>query len=203
MAAEKDFIIEQGKTFAHVLRWEAPPYIYKAISGISQGAPAIVTSVAHGVPDGWRVAIVSVKGMKEINATVAPPAAAAFRRATRIGADSIELNDVNSSEYTAYVSGGFVQYLTPVDLTGFTARMKIKSKEGVVLASTEAGDTPLDVITVAIDTALKTITVTISASATAAFSWTKGLYDLEMVSPGGVVTAILKGKIQVTKEITT
>ena len=39
--------------------------------------------------------------------------------------------------------------------------------------------------------------------ATEAMAWTSGAYDLELVSPGGVVTALLEGAVQVSSEITT
>lgn len=203
MAANKDFVIEQGKTFQHVLRWEAPPYVYKPITGITQTLPCRVTAVGHGLKDGWRTAIVSVKGMTQINSANSPPKAGDFMRATYVDVDTIELNDVNSADFKPWISGGYLQYLTPVDMTGYTARMQIKDKVGgIVLASTEAGDTPLNIISITIDNAAKTISVIISATATAALIWTKGVYELEMVS-GGVVTALLVGKITVTKEVTT
>lgn len=201
----KDFEITRGKTFQQRIRWETPPYIYKPITSISQGAPAIVVATAHGVPDGWRIAVVSAKGMTKINASNNPPETSDYLRATVIDADTIELNDVNSADYKPHIaSTGFVQYLTPMDLAGFTARMQIKNKVGGnVLASSLAGDSPLDVITIAIDNAEKTITVTISATATAAFAWSKGVYDLEMVSGTGVVTALLSGIISISTEVTT
>ena len=199
MAATKDFVVEQGKTFQHILRWEAPPYIYKAITGVTQAGPVRITAVGHGVPEGWRVAVVSVKGMTEINAENDPPKTSEFKRATVVDTDHIELNEVNSSGFKAYVSGGYVQFLTPVDMTGFTARMSIKDKVGgteLLSLTTENGG-------ITIDAAAHTISLFISASATAALSWTKGVYDLEMVSSGGIVTGLLVGKISVMKEVTT
>ena len=110
---------------------------------------------------------------------------------------------MNSADYKAYVSGGFLQYLTPVDLTSYTARMQIKDKVGgTVLASTEVGNAPLDIITITIDNVTKTISMLIAATDTEAIVWTKGVYELEMVA-AGVVTALLVGKITVTREITT
>ena len=35
------------------------------------------------------------------------------------------------------------------------------------------------------------------------FTWKTGVYDLEMVSAAGAVTAILTGKVSVTREVTT
>lgn len=206
MAATKDFVIEQGKTFSQVIRWEAPPVAYKLITAITQTAPARITAAAHGIPSGWRVAVVSVKGMTQINAEASPPKDKDYHVATIIDVNTVELNDVNAADFKPYVSGGYLQYNTPVDLAGFTARIKIKDKVGgTVLASTEAGDTPLNIITATVSNTDKTITLTISATLTAALSWVKGVYDLELVSPDAtpVVTALLTGKITVSKEVTT
>lgn len=204
MAATKDFVIEQGKTFSQVLRWEAPPIVYKAITAITQTAPVQITSTGHGIPGGWRVAVVSVKGMTAINAANSPPKEKDYHVATVIDANTISLNDVNAADYKAYTSGGYLQFNTPVDMTGYTARMQIKDKVGgTVLASTEAADTPKDILTVSIDNPNKTITLLVSATDTAAVTWKKGVYDLELVSSGGVVTALLTGTISVTKEVTT
>lgn len=210
MSDTKDLDIKQGKTFSLVLRWETEPIIYKPITGVSfsSGAPRL-TVTGHGMPSGYRGAVTRVKGPTQINAKNSPPRDADYVPGTVIDADTIELNgvapyDANGNEWPAYVSGGFWQFNTPVDLAGYTARMKIKDKVGgTVLASTEAGDSPLNVLAIAIDNTAKTITLTISATATEGFAWTKGVYDLEMVSAGGVVTTIMAGKVTVAKEVTT
>lgn len=206
MAACKDLVIQQGRTFTLVLRWETEPIVYKAITAITQAAPARLTATSHGCPDGWRAAVTGVKGMTEINAEANNVKERDFHPVTVIDANTIEFNEVDASGFKAYTSGGFLQYNTPVDLTGYAGRMKIKDKVGgTVLLSTEAGDTPLDVIDIAIDTSAKTITLTIAASATDDITWSRGVYDLEMVSNDvePVVTAILTGKVSVTREVTT
>lgn len=199
-----DFEIQQGKTFSVTLRWETAPLIYKAVTGITSTLPCRVTAVGHGVPNGWRVALTGVKGMTDINASVVPPKDKDFFDATVIDVDTVELNAVDTTRFKAYTSGGYLIYNTPVDLTGYTSRMKIKDKVGgTLLASTEVGDAPLNILAVTIDTSAKTITLTISATATAALTWTKGVYDLEMVSAGGVVTELIDGTFTVSKEVTT
>ena len=67
MAASKDLVFTQGKTFTLALRWETIPIIYKPITGITATAPVRLTVVSHGCPDGWRAAVTGVKGMSEIN----------------------------------------------------------------------------------------------------------------------------------------
>lgn len=205
MADTKDLAITQGKTFSLVLRWESEPIVRKAISAITapNGAARIVVP-AHGIPDGWRCAVTNVKGMTEINA--ADPNKikdSEYTPVTVIDANTVELNEVNAASFKAYVSGGFLQYNTPVSLAGATARMSIKDKiGGTVLASTEATYAPLDILDIAIDTVAHTFTLTIGATDTAALTWTKGTYDLEVVV-SGVVTALLTGKVSVSKEVTT
>lgn len=199
MATKLDIVILQGKTYNQVIRWEASPIVYKPISAITLAAPAQITATAHGVPAGWRVAIVSVLGMLQINAKNTPPRPSDYHPATVVSANAISLNDVNSAGYSPYTSGGYVQYNTPVDMTGFTARMMIKSS---------VGGTILETLTTAnakivLDNTAKTITLFLDAVTTAAYTWTKGVYDLEMVSAGGVVTAILTGSVAVSKEVTT
>jgi len=209
MADTKDIQIRQGKTFSMVVRWETEPIVFKPISAISLafGAPHL-TVAGHGCPAGWRAAVTRVKGMKQINAADNPPKSGDYHPVTVIDSNTVEFNslapfDDNGNEWPAYTEGGFLQYNTPVDITGYSARMKIKDKVGgTVLASTEAGDSPLNVLTITLDAANKTITLSIAATATDDFAWTKGVYDLEMVSPTGVVTTVLSGKVSVTKEVT-
>ena len=195
----QDITIVKGATFSRVLRWESTPFVYKAITAITKAAPVSITSTAHGVPDGWRVAIVSVQGMRQINAKNTPPRATDFHKATKTSADVIALNDVNSSEYDAWTSGGYIMYYTPVSLAGVTARMQIRAtaESTTTLASLVS---PTDI---ALDDTARTITVTISATATAAYTFTVGVYDLELVvTATGVVTKLLSGNIVVLPEVT-
>lgn len=210
MADTRDLAIQQGKTFSLVIRWESEPVIRKAITAISlaSGAPRL-TVAGHGLTNGWRCAVTRAKGMTQINAENYPLRSSDYHPATVIDTDTVEFNDVtpvddNGKEWPAYVSGGFLEWYSPVDLTGQTARMKIKDKiGGTVLASTEPGDAPLNVLSIAINNAAKTITLTIAATDTDDFAWKTGVYDLEMVSATGVVVAIMAGKVLVTKEVTT
>lgn len=136
MAEQKELTIRRGETYTQVLRWETEPVISKPITAISfaLGSPRL-TVVGHGVPDGWRIAATRVKGPKQINAENSPPSDNDYHPATVIDANTIELNGVvpaddNGNEWPAYLSGGFIQYNTPVNLTGYTARNAFKAKAG-------------------------------------------------------------------------
>lgn len=186
MAASKDLVFTQGKTFTLALRWETIPILYRPVTGIAQSAPARLTVPAHGCPDGWRAAVTGVKGMVEINGAANKLKEGDYRVVTVIDADTVEFNELDSSGFKTYVSGGHLVFNSPVDLTGATARMEIKDKVGGrtlhSLTTANGG--------VVIDVAGHVITLNISATDTEAFAWKAGVYDLEIVQ-GVVVTALL------------
>lgn len=200
MAKKQDIIIEQGRTFRLVVRWENEKIIYKAITAVAQAAPVSITATGHNIPDGWNVAVTSVRGMTQLNTINAPPKERDYVPATVTGTDTIELNSVNAASYSAYTSGGYVQYYEPHDLATASPRMKIKDKVGGTTLLTSEGLTTT--ITLSVDNSAKTITVVIDADVTEALTWTKGVFDLE-VEEGTVVYALLTGAVSVTKEVTT
>ena len=187
----KDFVIRKGKTFSHVLRWESPMFVYRAITAVPQTAPLRLMVPAHGCPNGWRVEIQSAKGMKELNEIKA--------QVTVVDADHVELNTINAADFKPYSGGGFLVFRAPIDMTGMSARMAIKDKVG----GTELLrlDTTNDGLT--IDAAECTITIHISADEAAALMWKRGVYDLEIVDSLGVVHELLSGKVSVGPEVTT
>lgn len=89
---------------------------------------------------------------------------------------------------------------TPIDLTGYSARMKLKDTYG---GNTLVSLTDSDGIT--LGGSAGTVTVTISDSQTAAIGGTdhtKGVYDLEVESAGGVTTRLLEGRWVCSPEVT-
>jgi hypothetical protein len=70
----------------------------KTITGITQANPAVVTVSSHGYSNGDDVWINSVVGMTQINGR-------RFRIAN-VTTNTFELQGVNSTNYTAYTSGG-------------------------------------------------------------------------------------------------
>lgn len=199
----QDIEILQGKTFSRIVRWQTPPLVYKPITAITQAGPVAITATGHGMPDGWFAAVVSAGGMRQINAAHWPLIDTDFHQASVTNANTITFNDTNSGSYTAYTTGGSLVYYTPVDLTSYTARMMIRATVDAtaVLVSLVSGvASPLSGIT--LDNTLKTITLLISATDTAALTFLTGVYDLELVSPAGVVTQLLSGNVTVTDEVT-
>jgi len=188
--AYKEILIQKGKTFTLVVRWETEPIIRKAITAVSlsTGSPRL-TVTSHGAPDGWRGMVYAVEGMKQLNDI-------GYQSMTVIDADTIVFNSVtpvddNGRVWPAYTAGGFLMFYTPQSLSGYTARIDIKDKiGGTVWASSEVADTPCDIINAVVDDATKTITLTIDAADTALLTAKKGVADLELVSGSGVVTKL-------------
>jgi|Laugrefabdmm15sn_1035127.scaffolds.fasta_scaffold11175_4 hypothetical protein len=89
---------------------------------------------------------------------------------------------------------------TAINLTGYTARMQARSTYDTATAilslTSAAGDIVLGGVA-------GTITITASATVTAALTapWS-GVWDLELVSGGGVVTRLLEGAASVSPEVT-
>ncbi len=79
----------------------------KTITGISKATPASVTSASHGFSNGYQVRISNVSGMTQINNRVYTVAGAATDTFTL--QDSTATTDINSVNYTTYVSGGSVE----------------------------------------------------------------------------------------------
>jgi hypothetical protein len=131
--------------------------------------------------------------MKEINSTDI------YHVATKKTVDTIEFNDTNSVAYTAYTTGGILQYNSPIDLTGFTARMQIRAK----LTDTTFIDEYTTVNgKLVIDLTNSGIIINVDAITTAAYTFTSAVYSLEMVSAGGVVTPLVTGTITLIPEVT-
>lgn len=86
---------------------------------------------------------------------------------------------------------------TPVDLTGYTARLQVRRTAASPVAlslTTENGG-------ITLGGAAGTIDLAITATATAAIAADAYVYDLELVS-GATVTRLLEGNVVVSREVT-
>ncbi|WP_344580481.1 hypothetical protein [Nonomuraea roseoviolacea] len=93
-----------------------------------------------------------------------------------------------------WTSGG-----EPLNLTGFSARMEIRTKTGGELLyrlDTSTGGITLGGVE-------GTIQLHIPASASTAWAWRTGVYDLELIGPTGDVVRLIQGGVQVSPEVTT
>jgi hypothetical protein len=88
---------------------------------------------------------------------------------------------------------------TAINVTGYTARMQ--ARESVDTASTFIALTTENG-GIALGGAAGTITLAMTATATAALSVFSGFYDLELISGSGIVTRLLQGSLTVSPEVT-
>lgn len=188
---KKNFKIYQGSTFNEILRWESSTKVYKPITAITKAAPMVVTAVGHGLVAGWRAKISNVVGMKEVNSEE-------YLVATEITNDTATFNNVNAAGYTAYVSGGILEYNMPVPLNGYTGRMQIRAS---VNSSTVILELTTENSLLVIDDATKTITINIPASTTQTFTFKSAVYSLELVS-GATVIPFIYGNLTLDTEVT-
>lgn len=191
--------IKKGTTFRKHMRWECEPYIYKPITAIQNSAPCTLHVPAHGLLVDQLFVIQAAQGLVELNARE-PHEATDWYRATVVDIDHIQINRVNSLLHKKHTpSTGVIKYRSVVDLTGYTARMMIRERidGGILFTLTTAnGGLVLDPVT-------QFVEIIIEEDDTKTFTWTKGTYDLELVSSGGVVTRIVEGDVLVSKENTT
>lgn len=183
--------IYQGSTFKQVLRWESSTKVYVPITNITKSAPVVITAPGHNIPLGWRARVTNAGGMKEINSTD-------YSVVTSTTSDTVTFNQVNSLAYTAYTSGGVLEYNTPVDLANYTARMQIREK---LTSSTVIHSLTTENGGIAFDNTLKTITLFISDTNTALFNFTSAVYGLELIH-SGEVTPFATGTITLQREVT-
>lgn len=171
--AKLNYKVYQGSTFQESYRWESETKVYVPIVAISKTAPcSIATNINHNLPPGWRFRVTGVGGMKEINTT-----GDTYHLATAVTPTTITLNQVNSTQYSTYTSGGIVEYNQPVSLQDYSARMQIR----------ETVDSPTAIYStnnglgggIELNLLLNTITITIPAAATQTFEFSTAVYSLE------------------------
>ena len=87
----------------------------------------------------------------------------------------------------------------PVDITGYSVRMQIRQ-------SVNAPDVLLEATTAnglfSIDGPAGRLTLTLPSSLTAAISWSRGRYDIELVDPAGEARRLIQGSVSVSREVT-
>lgn len=191
-APQYNFDADAGSQWQPVFRWATKTLVSKPITAISLAAPAVVTAATHGVPDGWPVAVVGVSGMTQVNADHFPPRGNDWSPATLVDANNVSLDNVSSALYSAYVSGGFLVYRSPVALSG------VLSATLTIYDNPAHTGTPLATLAVGTGITLDTTKQTITASlATGALSWSVGYYKLVVNDSGNVPHELVNGVVNI------
>jgi hypothetical protein len=187
--AKLDLHIVQGSTLRDTLRLMQPRYEYRPITSLG-GSPLRLT-VDHGLPGNWLAWIQGTSGMQGLNRAPRENP----HRVTVVDESTLEINALTA--FGLNPSGGQLIYKPPVDLTGAEVRMQIRAGLGgavLLELTTENGGLAI--------TGPGTLTRTLSATETAALTWTDGVYDLEVEYADGTVQRYLQGAVTVSREVT-
>lgn len=110
--------VRKGETFIERLRWGVAPFRYVAISAITQPIPLRMTVTDHQLPDRWPVIIVGHPSFSS----------AKVRSVTVVDANTVEFQ-IDGSALGAYAGGAFLVSPTPMNMSGYAARMDIKENK--------------------------------------------------------------------------
>ena len=191
MATKLNLTVFQGATFTEIIRYESDTIVYATITAIPNTAPLTITSTSHGMVAGWRCKLSNIGGMTELNTTN-------YRTATAVTANTVTFGAINPVGYKAYTSGGIITYNSPVSLAATTARLRVRASvsDTTLLDELTTENGGLDVN----DTA-KTITINITATETAAYTFRTAVYTLELIN-STIITPITYGSFTVTSDLT-
>jgi len=136
-----------GATADIPIRVESDELTFAPITAMTKSAPVHIASTGHGIPDGWRAAVLNAGGMTELNGTWNAIRDSDFRRLAVIDVNTIAFPGVTSAGFRTYTSGGELAYYAPKDLSSYTgARMDIKrAVGGAVLASLSTTDGTIEI----------------------------------------------------------
>lgn len=186
--------IEQGVNFEHTFQWLAGGVFMAPIEHIEEGYPTVATVTAHGLNSvsAHPVIISGVEGCDALNSSNSDIALC-----SRISADtfSIPLSAVGQ----VWEEGtGEITYHMPTDMTGYTARCVIRknwfSDTVIHELTTENGGITLVL-------ADGSIQLTIPKASTAAFTFTHGVYDVDMIASSGDEIRVFKGPVTLHREV--
>lgn len=192
-----NFRVYQGSAFNQIFRWETATKAYANITSISKSAPCII-QVAPGSqtpPPSWRIRLNGVLGMKEINNLTED---SYYLSTNSVGRD-VTVNEIDSTDYTAYTSGGVLSWNYPTDLSIYpSATLQIRktvASSTVELQLTTANGG------IIIDNIDKTIRVKMTSQQTSALDFITAVYSLELTDLDGNSLTFVTGNLTLVKEV--
>ena len=188
--------IEKGANFTHTFQWLGGGKFIAPIEDIVVGYPTIITVTNHslnsiGTPH--PVIVSGVDGCPDLNSVDT-----GINLADRIDDDIFSMPV--STVADIWVPGtGEITYFKPTDLTGFTGACQIRKNW---YATTILQEISTALGTMVLNAADGSIQLDISAADTALLSFVGGVYDVDLVSPSGFVTRVMRGPVTLHREIT-
>lgn len=190
-----DLTIPQGATWVEPIQWMQERKAFKPITAVPQLVPARLTCVGHGMPDGWLFYVSGANGMEQLNnvTDIDNPYVHGI-----VDVDTVEVINLNASEFASYAGGGYVEYNLPYDLSLYNAA-------SLIIRDSQGGTTVLDTLTlgagITFDNTLKQIIPARTAAQSAAYTWTEGWYDLDVtLTSSGAPYRVCNGRIALQKK---
>lgn len=165
------------------IRVETNSLTFAPIASIAKSAPVrVVTTSPHGVPDGWRAAIVDAKGMTELNSDKVSDSD--LMKVTVVDATTLDLDGISSLSFRTHTANtGAVAFYAPKDLSAYTsANMDVKKQVG---AEAVANFNTIDG-TLEIDALASAVWVRLDSSDLSALSAEDYVFDIELTRPDGI-----------------
>lgn len=175
--------IVRGSTFRDTLRWGSEELVF-VFAQVITGAPVTLNIPNHGIPDGWPLLIEDHRGFDPLEVYYADV----------IDADTIGLVGINGTSIRP--GSATVRYKKPVEMLGYSARMRLLDKPGGVVLhemSSSVGEG------ITIDHLGYKLIREIPADITETFTWRRGAYEFDMVQ-GDYVIRIDSGPVEVGTE---
>ena len=192
---EFELNMDQGAYFAATINWYGGGIFLGPIEEIDPGYPTMVRVTGHQLPSAspTPVIITGVQGAAILNSKES-----AIPMCKRVDDDyfTVPISTVPCE----WVTGtGEITFNLPTDLTNYTGRCQMRTKwhAGDFIAewSTTAGDMILN----ANDGSVQIESL---SAITAGLDFVKGYADMEVISPGGIVTRVARLIINFSREMT-
>lgn len=181
------------------MRWEVLPFVYRPITQIANSAPVSLTVASHGLLADQRFAIISAKGLTELNISAFVDKIDSWYKATIVDANTVEINTISSLDFKTHTaSTGYIVYRTVPDLSVYSARLTVRDKVGgTLLYSMSTSNSKIE-----LDTVTRQIKLIFSADDTTSFTWSYGEFDLELVhNTNSTVVHLGSGTIEIEPQI--
>ena len=205
-AVQQDLEVIQGKTFAASFGWAQGKFVWKPITGVSNGAPVALTGVGHDLKGDWPYWVSGIKKPGCLNnwadgcPGVSEPVIGDPYIAEVLDVDTLSINHINGMELDAYTSGGVIRYYARADITGYEAVMQVRASitsDTVLFEALSTGADPLIIV----DPVTATFGLTIPDDAFAAATFREAVYEIEITAPTGEKYRLAYGAVSLCREL--
>lgn len=191
--------IRRGSSHRWMMRWSQPKLGYITGVTLNATAPLSITATAHGLPDGWLVAVQNATGgFSQLNADN-PPTSSQYLRADVVDGGTLAVNRLNAVGFKPSQPATLV-YRKPHDLIGCTARAQMRKKINSPDPVLEFNSDVAGGIT--IDTLLSSTTLQFTEAQTRSVPVGSYVMDIELIMPNGSVLATSVIEVTVVDEVT-